>query len=209
MEEQKHFNAEIVNLFPIPVCGLHIGAPTPQEMAFILGMEKRTNEGNKSSKMTNVLEQEELSSLEEKIRGCLGSYFELTFAPKAHTGIKITQSWCNYTDSDEFHHAHIHPNSVISGVYYPQAEKGVDQIVFIKNKSASSAFDAGPRSGNMWNILRYGFPVETGMLVLFPSHLEHEVWRVEHRYDLRISLSFNTFFTGPIGSRENLTELSF
>ena len=48
--------------------------------------------------------------------------------------------------------------------------------------------------------------VQTGDLILFPSELEHYVELVKSSSD-RISLSFNTFVRGNIGSDELLEGL--
>ena len=32
----------------------------------------------------------------------------------------ITQSWLNKNKKGESHHEHVHPNSMVSGVWYPQ-----------------------------------------------------------------------------------------
>ena len=53
----------------------------------------------------------------------------------------------------------------------------------------------------MWHI-----PVKQGMIIIFPSSLKHSVERVMEK-DTRISLSFNSFVTGSIGDKVNLTEL--
>ena len=37
--------------------------------------------------------------------------------------LKITQSWINFTKKGEYHHPHAHPNSLISGVFYVEADK--------------------------------------------------------------------------------------
>jgi hypothetical protein len=48
--------------------------------------------------------------------------------------------------------------------------------------------------------------VSEGELLLFPSDLTHDVPTVTGDVE-RISISFNTFLVGKIGSNENLTEL--
>ena len=48
----------------------------------------------------------------------------------------------------------------------------------------------------------YDIPVEEGKLIIFPSRLMHDVSR-NTQDDLRISLSFNTWIKGEVGSKEN------
>jgi len=59
---------------------------------------------------------------------------------------------------------------------------------------------------NIWNSDTWWFPVETGELVMFPSSTNHQV-DTKKGNNTRISLAFNTFYKGTIGSNSNLTEL--
>ena len=59
---------------------------------------------------------------------------------------------------------------------------------------------------NVWNSDTWWFTVETGMLLMFPSSTTHQV-QIKKGNNTRISLAFNTFYKGSIGSNSNLTEL--
>ena len=59
---------------------------------------------------------------------------------------------------------------------------------------------------NIWNSSSWWFPVETGQLVMFPSSTTHQV-DTKKGNNTRISLAFNTFYKGVIGSNYGLTEL--
>ena len=59
---------------------------------------------------------------------------------------------------------------------------------------------------NNFNSRRWRVPVSTGDLFLFPSNLPHEVDAVGGEEN-RISLSFNAFPFGVLGSKSDLTEL--
>ena len=48
--------------------------------------------------------------------------------------------------------------------------------------------------------------LETGQLVMFPSSTIHQV-ETKKGTNTRVSLAFNTFYKGIIGSNSNLTEL--
>jgi len=48
--------------------------------------------------------------------------------------------------------------------------------------------------------------IKTGMLILFPSSLTHGV-EIKKDNEERISLAFNTYFKGTLGSAKSLTEL--
>jgi len=59
---------------------------------------------------------------------------------------------------------------------------------------------------NIWNSSSWWFPVETGQLVMFPSSTTHQV-DTKKGNNTRVSLAFNTFYKGAVGSNSNLTEL--
>jgi len=59
---------------------------------------------------------------------------------------------------------------------------------------------------NLWNSDTWFFPVETGDLFMFPSSTTHQV-ETKTGTNTRISLAFNTFYKGSVGSNTNSTEL--
>ena len=59
---------------------------------------------------------------------------------------------------------------------------------------------------NLWNSATWFFPVETGYLFMFPSSTTHQV-ETKKGNNTRISLAFNTFYKGSVGSNAKLTEL--
>ena len=59
---------------------------------------------------------------------------------------------------------------------------------------------------NLWNSQTWFFPVETGDLIMFPSSTTHQV-ETKQGNNTRISLAFNTFYKGSVGSNFQLTEL--
>ena len=117
----------------------------------------------------------------------------------------ITQSWINYTKTNQFHHRHSHSNSYISGVFYIAADKKVDSITFYRAK-ADEIISLNVAKYNLFNSTTWKFPVHTGDVFLFRSSLEHGVARTKGTAT-RISLSFNVFFKGTLGDKNELTEL--
>ena len=59
---------------------------------------------------------------------------------------------------------------------------------------------------NIWNSDTWWFSLETGQLIMFPSSTIHQV-ETKQGNNTRISLAFNTFYKGTIGSNADLTEL--
>ena len=58
----------------------------------------------------------------------------------------------------------------------------------------------------MWNSSTWFFPVQTGDLFMFPSSTTHQV-ETKKGNNTRVSLAFNTFYKGNIGSNSKLIEL--
>lgn len=197
---------EIHNLFPTALGLFDLDRDfTEEEISFIKGQETRSNMGNKTSVDTMILKNTELEGIKSFIEASIAEYFRTVYAPKNETTLRITQSWCNYTEPGEFHHKHEHPNSFISGVFYPQASKETDKIYFYKNgyqQLRTPTEEFNPYNSDSWWMEAY-----TGRLFIFPSHLTHMVETVMGG-NTRISLSFNTFPVGNFGAAYELTGLN-
>jgi hypothetical protein len=89
-------------------------------------------------------------------------------------------------------------------VFYPQADSKVDKIYFYKDGYERIKIPAAEY--NTYNSESWWFEVGAGDLILFPSHLTHMVQTKEDD-NTRISIAFNTFLKGYIGSDESLTGL--
>jgi uncharacterized protein (TIGR02466 family) len=195
----------IENLFPQPVGIYKLDRNlTEKEIEFIKGQQTRPNAGNVTSKDNFILRRKTMTKLRDFIESNLTDYFHTIYNPKHKVSLRITQSWCNYTEPGQYHHKHAHPNSFVSGVFYPQANRETDKIYFYR--SGFQQIKLPPEKWNLWNSESWWFPVGTGDLIFFPSHLEHMVESVQSD-QTRISLSFNTFPIGNIGNDIELTGL--
>ena len=195
----------INNLFPTAVGFSKLGRDlTEREFDFIIGQVRYPNEGNTTSKNRKLLKSVEMTEIREFIETAMLEYFKSVHAPKHDVTPYITQSWSNYTEPGQYHHKHAHPNSIISGVFYPQANKETDRIYFYKD--GYERIKIPTENWNHWNSESWWFEVDAGDLILFPSHLTHMV-QTKEGDDTRISIAFNTFLKGYIGSDESLTGL--
>jgi uncharacterized protein (TIGR02466 family) len=195
----------IQNLFPLPVGFARLGRDlTKTELDFILGQERYANEGNTTSADRKILVGKELTDIRDFIEDAMLEYFKTVHDPKGDVSLYITQSWSNYTEPGQWHHKHAHPNSFISGVFYPQADRLVDKIYFYK--SGYERIKLQPDTWNHWNSESWWYEVGAGDLILFPSHLEHMV-QTKVGDETRVSIAFNTFLKGHIGVDESLTGL--
>ena len=153
--------------------------------------------------------------LKEEILIHLNNYIEKIHNPAEEFKIKITQSWLNFYNNQQSIHEHNHPNSFISGGYYFKTRKE-DVIVFRdKNFIERYGFQFKLKEITKFNQENIVAKVEEGILMLFPSSVNHYVskfprnkWVNEDSDKIvRISLSVNTYISGYIGSIDNLTFL--
>ena len=118
----------------------------------------------------------------------------------------ITQSWLNKNMKGESNHEHEHPNSIISGVWYPKIHEQLPPIQFKTHKQRDVSLSI--KNFNHMNSETFMLPMKMGELILFPSNLSHSV-PANQSDEERISLSFNTWCKGSLGDEESLTYLPF
>ena len=162
------------------------------------------NIGNNTSNNSNVINSKPFISLRKELNEIVRDYFDKIICPSNNIKPYITQSWLNYTDTNQYHHVHSHPNSLVSGILYIDADKDNDKVKFYSNKY--SMIDIETENFNSFNTTSWWFPVETGQVFLFPSSLTHSV-ETKQGENTRISLAFNVFIEGTVGSKKTLNEL--
>jgi uncharacterized protein (TIGR02466 family) len=161
-----------------------------------LSNDVRENEGNFTSINSNVLNLNELKDIKDFILTETNQYLTEIFSPANNLNLYITSSWVNYSRYGNYHHRHNHPNSIISGVLYINANSDIDSIRFFKTNNSS--IDISTNNYNQYNSKSWNVHVNSNDLILFPSMLDHQVDIVRNN-ETRISLAFNTFVKGQIG----------
>ena len=200
----------IHSIFPTPIYTTKMDRPfTKQELQFVKEQKNHCNKntGNINTKDNYILNRKQFKNIKKFLDKCCEDYLNRIICPKKNIKLYITQSWLNYTETNQYHHKHEHPNSVISGVLYFDSDIKNDKILFshpihyqqIKPETDNTKW-------NLWNSGTWFFPVETGNLFMFPSSTTHQV-QTKQGNNTRISLAFNTFYKGTIGSNSSLTEL--
>ncbi len=199
----------INNLFPTPIYTTKINRGfTKQELNFVQEQKKhcKNNTGNINTKDNYILNRKEFKNIKKFLDKHCKNYLDTIICPKNNIQIYITQSWLNYTEADQYHHQHAHPNSVVSGVFYFDSDIKNDKILFSKNGYQQISPEIDKEKFNVWNSKSWFFAVETGNLFMFPSSTTHQV-ETKKGNNTRISLAFNTFYKGTVGSNSDLTEL--
>ena len=198
----------LYHLFPEPIYFSNLGRKlSREEFEIITKYKKETyeNAGNTTSLDTYVLENKSLKNLKKDQNKKVIDYFSEVVCTNDSIIPYITQSWISYTEANQFHHRHNHPNSYVSGVFYINTDKEVDKIKFFKEDSFKR-IELECKKFNEFNATSWSCPVETGDVILFPSTLNHGVDKKKGT-NTRISLSFNVFIKGKIGNKSSLTEL--
>jgi uncharacterized protein (TIGR02466 family) len=200
----------INNIFPTPIYTTKIDRKfTKQELKFVNEQKKHcmSNTGNINTKDNYVLNRKEFKNIKKFLDKHCKNYLNTIICPKNNINLYITQSWLNYTEANQYHHKHAHPNSIISGVFYFDSDIKNDKILFSSSKGYEQIKPIIDETKyNIWNSETWFFPVETGNLFMFPSSTNHQV-ETKQGTNTRISLAFNTFYKGTVGSNKALTEL--
>lgn len=195
---------ELLQLFPTPVLISKYSGDFSKELEYVksLNYSRKNAEHNSQSEDTFVLKNPELSNIrlfiEEQIE------FYVSDILSSNDKLFITQSWMNRNQKGQSHHEHIHPNSIVSGVFYFQISPQLPPIQFRNTRTRD--FSLSVNKHNNFNSATFLLPLNAGELIIFPSTLTHSV-PVNQNDEERISLSFNTFAKNELGDINSLTYL--
>ena len=198
--------ANINGIFPTPIYISKLDRElTNKELLFIdkTKLDVYKNEGNTTSNDNYILNHKAFKDLKEDLDLRVKDYFQKVISPTDAITPYITQSWLNYTETNQYHHKHEHPNSLVSGVFYINCDEEFDKIKFYK-KDIYSVIKPEIKDWNLYNSETWWFSVKTGDVILFPSSLTHMV-ETKQGDNTRISLAFNVFIKGTVGNNKSLT----
>ena len=199
--------ANINGIFPTPIYISKVDRKlTPLELKFVDKNKKDfyKNEGNITTNNNYILNEKPFANIKKELDLKVQDYFDKVISPANNITPYITQSWLNYTETNQYHHKHAHPNSLVSGVFYINCHEEHDKIKFFNDNYKTIKLEV--KDWNMWNSESWWFPVKTGDVILFPSSLTHMV-ETKEGDNTRISLAFNVFIKGTVGNNKSLTEL--
>ena len=210
--QQTAAGDELMQLFPTPLLICPYPIDYTKELEWIRNQEcRKKNTGgdagvvvhyNRQSEDTFVLDRPELSNIRAFIEAKLHEFVSKIMS--STDKMVITQSWLNKSQKGESHHEHVHPNSIVSGVWYPQIHEQMPPIQF-RSKGQRDVSLQSDRY-NTFNSATFMLPMKKGELILFPSNLSHSVPSNQGDEE-RISLSFNTWTKGSLGDISSLTYL--
>ena len=164
----KDRKATVSGIFPTPVYITQLNRKfIDKENKFIDKIYKKDNyknEGNLTSNDTYILNSRPFNILKKELNKIIKDYCNKVLSTSNNIEPYITQSWLNYTKEGQYHHKHAHPNSIISGVLYINADKDNDKIFFFKEKY--ELFRPEIKEYNIWNSESWFFPIKTGDVIL-------------------------------------------
>jgi len=199
---------EMNGIFPTPIYYAKLKKFTDMELKVIklIGENQSIrNMGNSRSDDTFILRTKPFENIRKQLMRHVRQYFDKVICTSDKIVPYITQSWINYTREGEYHHSHAHPNSLISGVLYIDANKDNDRILF--EKRIYHRISLTIKDYNLYNSDSWFFPVQTCDLVIFPSETQHKV-EYKKGNNVRTSLSFNVFVKGDLGNLRDGTPLT-
>jgi hypothetical protein len=159
--------ATINSIFPTPIYMSKLDrALTPLELKFVDKSKKDfyKNEGNITSNNNYILNEKPFTNIKKELDKRVQDYFDKVISPSNNITPYITQSWLNYTETNQYHHKHTHSNSLVSGVFYINSDKEFDKIKFFNEGYKTIRIET--KIFNLWNSESWWFPVKTGDIIL-------------------------------------------
>ena len=179
--------------------------------------EFRHSTTNEISKNYYLLREERYKKLTDWVNSCLEE-IRLDFNYICDS-LKITQSWANRSSYGQYHHDHIHPNSMLSGIIYLTKSSAPTLFGFENEWYFMTRYEKHPNLKLSFDIgksaLMGQYDCTPGDMIIFPSSFRHSTlphdWSDENRQTDklidRITISFNVFPNGKIGILEDLAGL--
>jgi hypothetical protein len=199
---------QVVDLFPTPLVIEELNFD-PSEFKFAINyLSVKSNLYENKNKNYNSIDTYILNSmpiLKSKIETSIASYMHNLLGEISD--IQITQSWLNYNPPGTSHHKHSHANSILSGVVYLQTDENTGNLNLYRFENHPRQIYSEVTNWNTYNYEYVYFPPKVGNMFLFPSTLSHSVEENKSTIS-RISLSFNTFYSGTFGSKVKLSQVT-
>ena len=211
-------NRETAALFPTPLLRVDIPpklstACNAFEKAEMWEDKESRIEYGVHSKNTYIMDEPECAELKKFVLDIATDFAQKTLMYD-YDEWTFSQTWVSWKEPGQYHTAHTHPNSVISGVFfYGHSEEKTPAIQFHKDEYQGACQsimlkEKRVKNGSPFSWKTFVVNFKPGMLLLFPSYFRHSVPPNETRYT-RKSVSMNIVPKGGIGDPNSLTELLF
>lgn len=209
-QPETKWEAQIQQIFGVPIWVTEPYSFSAKEKRFIKkfyvdGNITPNQGGNKTSNNSYLLDEKELKGVRDFVLQNMNAFWHGFLSVDPSIKLKLTQSWANYNEKNTHHHAHAHPNSLVSAVMYIE---NTAPIIFERSFHSNvwPQFHLKYLQRNVWNSADITVNTENGVLLLFPSTTLHRV-SPNTSENCRISISANSFPMGTLGEENKLTQL--
>lgn len=112
----------------------------------------------------------------------------------------ITTMWGNVNQRYSFNRPHLHPESIISGVYYVQVPRNSGRLRLFTPNNHCRMLSGGRQNTSppLWTEPEIVYTASARKLIMFPSEIVHEVepnrnddYEIDNPEGWRISIAFN------------------
>lgn len=156
-----------------------------------------------------IFDRPEFASLKKYVLQHIGCFIHDGLKITKDNEFYITQSWINVNNSGSRHHTHRHYNSLVSGIFYILGDLCPTTFVNDNHGPLGLMFGFAVDEYTGLNAGIRSVENEPNTLILFPSGMDHYV-ETNSSSKTRISIGFNTFVSGLIGTPKdgNLLQLA-
>ena len=180
---------------------------TKDELDVVLNEKCEQGDGGTDVKISttdNLLKNEKLQRVKTFILSRFNHYVENVLM--IENCFYLTQSWSAINEKGSNHHLHVHPNTVLTCVYYAAAnpDSGNElHLKWTKSRLQEAFFFSYKRKNfNIFNSPSTVLKVKTGDIVMFPGWINHK--SLENKsYEKRIIIGTNYFVMGKLGTFEH------
>ena len=195
--------AEIHNFFPTPIQLSEIGNSTDLNNSIMTGvgsiLKTEPNsmpQGWSCSVYTtmkssmNLLERPEFQPLRAVIMAEATQFARSLYLNIDKHPLRLSECWLNVYSTGQSQEVHVHPNCVLSGIYYAQAPEGCGELLLHSPYSDVMLDPPTTRSAPL-NASIIPVNPQDGMMVLFRSFVRHSVKPNLLKSKERVSIAFN------------------
>lgn len=193
-------STEIVPLFPTLVWKMQLSRDTYEPInakieSKLMELAQATPELSTNGKLQTdqtLHHLPEFQDLNNIINGAATGV--LDFLKIVYESLELTGCWANISPPGDGHRPHTHPNNYLSGVYYIQTPEGANTISFDDPRPQTNIISPATSEITDENAGQIHVTTREGLLVMFPSWLQHQVPRNKSQ-KARISIAFNIMFS--------------
>ena len=208
--------SNVLGLFAVPLYRSSIDPLDPITLNRLFNFEYEKSSydqdiiTHKETAERHLLDRPEFAGLKKSLQAKIDEYAYEYLGTDKNLSWQITTSWVNKAEPGGYHAAHVHSNSLLSGVLYLKTNPKSGAICFYKNSAYHTLFTQTVNvdfdKTTDWNMESIGLTPKDFDVLIFPSTLSHSVMSNDSQED-RYSLAFNIFPVGTVavGSNSELT----